>query len=65
MSEKTKKWLAAAGVRALKTVCQSAVAAIGAAAVIYAGLLRLLGALRREDILLMPCGEHLCLLLRL
>ncbi len=39
--------------------------AIGAAAVIYAGLLRLLGALRREDILLMPCGEHLCLLLRL
>lgn len=34
MSEKTKKWLAATGVRALKTVCQSAVAAIGAAAVL-------------------------------
>lgn len=41
------------------------VLSIGSAAVIYIGLLRLLGALHREDILLMPCGEHLCLLLRL
>lgn len=39
--------------------------AIGAAAVIYAGLLRLLGAMHREDVLLMPLGERLCLLLRL
>lgn len=29
MSNKTKKWLAAAGVRALKTVAQTAVATIG------------------------------------
>ncbi len=39
--------------------------AIGAAVVIYTGLLRLLGAMRREDVLLMPCGDRLCLLLRL
>lgn len=38
---------------------------ICASAVIYGGLLRLLGALRREDLLLMPCGDRLCLLLRL
>ncbi len=33
MKEKTKKWLRAAGVRAIKTVAQTAVAAIGTAAV--------------------------------
>lgn len=32
MSEKSKKWLKAAGVRAVKTVAQSAIGAIGAAA---------------------------------
>ena len=32
MSNKTKKWLKAAGVRALKTVAQTAIAAIGTAA---------------------------------
>ena len=32
MSEKTKKWLKAAAVRAVKTVCQTAVATIGTAA---------------------------------
>lgn len=36
MSEKVKKWLKAAGVRALKTVAQTAVATIGTAAVIGA-----------------------------
>lgn len=38
---------------------------IGAAAAIYVGLLRLLGAMRREDVLLMPGGERLCALFRL
>lgn len=33
MSEKTKKWLKAAGVRAVKTVAQTFVATIGTAAV--------------------------------
>ena len=33
MSEKTKKWLRCAGVRAIKTVAQTAVATIGTAAV--------------------------------
>lgn len=36
MSEKMKKWLKAAGVRALKTVAQTAVATIGTAAAIGA-----------------------------
>ena len=34
MKEKTKTWLKAAGVRALKTVAQTAVATIGTAAVL-------------------------------
>ncbi len=34
MSEKTKKWWKAAGVRAVKTVAQTAVATIGTAAVL-------------------------------
>lgn len=34
MSEKTKKWLKAAAMRAVKTVAQTAVATIGAAAVL-------------------------------
>lgn len=34
MSNKTKKWIKAAGVRALKTICQTAVATIGTAAVL-------------------------------
>ena len=34
ISDKTKKWLKAAGVRALKTVAQTAVATIGTCAVI-------------------------------
>lgn len=34
MSEKTKKWLKAAGVRAVKTTAQTAAATIGSAAVI-------------------------------
>lgn len=34
MSEKTKKWLRAAGIRAIKTVAQTAVATIGTAAVL-------------------------------
>lgn len=34
MSNKTKKWINAAGVRALKTICQTAVATIGTAAVL-------------------------------
>lgn len=33
MSEKTKKWLKAAGTRAVKTVAQTAVATIGTTAV--------------------------------
>lgn len=36
MNEKMKNWLKAAGVRALKTVAQTAVATIGTAAVIGA-----------------------------
>jgi len=34
MSDKMKKWLKAAGIRALKTVAQTAVATIGTAAVL-------------------------------
>lgn len=34
MSDKTKKWWKAAGVRAVKTVAQTAVATIGTAAVL-------------------------------
>lgn len=34
MSNKTKKWLKAAGIRAIKTVAQTAVATIGSTAVI-------------------------------
>lgn len=34
MSDKTKKWWKAAGVRAIKTVSQTAVATIGTAAVL-------------------------------
>ena len=33
MNNKTKKWIKAAGIRALKTICQTAVATIGTAAV--------------------------------
>ena len=36
MSEKTKKWLKAAGVRAIKTMAQTFVATIGTAAVMAA-----------------------------
>ena len=36
MSEKAKKWIKAAGMRAIKTVAQTAVATIGTAAVIGA-----------------------------
>jgi len=36
MNEKVKKWLRAAGVRAIKTVAQTAVATIGTAAAIGA-----------------------------
>ena len=36
MSEQTKKWWKAAGVRAVKTMAQTAVATIGAAAVLSA-----------------------------
>ena len=36
MSEKVKKWLKCAGVRAIKTVAQTAVATIGTSAVISA-----------------------------
>lgn len=32
MSDKTKKWLKAAGIRCLKTVCQTAIASIGTTA---------------------------------
>lgn len=34
MSEKTKRWIKAAGIRAVKTVAQTAVATIGTAAVL-------------------------------
>ena len=34
MSKKTKKWLKAAGVRAIKTVCQTAVALLGTSTLI-------------------------------
>lgn len=34
MSDKTKKWIKAAGVRAVKTVAQTAVATIGTAAIL-------------------------------
>jgi hypothetical protein len=34
MSEKAKKWLKAAGIRAIKTVAQTAVATIGSATVL-------------------------------
>ena len=34
MNENTKKWLRAAGVRAIKTVCQTAIATIGTATVL-------------------------------
>lgn len=33
MSNKLKQWLKAAGIRALKTVCQTAIATIGTSAV--------------------------------
>lgn len=33
MNEKTKKWIKAAGIRAIKTVCQTAVAMIGTSSV--------------------------------
>ena len=36
MNEKTKKWLKAAGVRSVKTVAQTAIATIGASAVLSA-----------------------------
>lgn len=36
LSEKAKKWIKAAGVRAIKTVAQTAVATIGTAAVLGA-----------------------------
>lgn len=36
MSEHTKKWLKAAGIRAIKTVAQTAVGVIGASTVINA-----------------------------
>lgn len=34
MSEKTKKWIKAAGVRAVKTIAQTAIATIGTSAAI-------------------------------
>jgi hypothetical protein len=34
MSSKTKKWLKAGGIRAVKTVCQTAIATIGTATVL-------------------------------
>ena len=34
MSNKTKLWFKAAGIRALKTICQTAIATIGTAAVL-------------------------------
>lgn len=33
MSNKTKKWIKAAGIRAIRTVAQAAIASVGAAAV--------------------------------
>ena len=35
-SEKTLKWLKAAGIRAVKTICQTAIATIGTSAVLSA-----------------------------
>ena len=35
MKEKTKKWFKAAGIRALKTVAQTAIATIGTTAVLH------------------------------
>lgn len=34
MSERAKNWIKAAGIRAIKTVCQTAVATIGTASVL-------------------------------
>lgn len=34
MKDNAKKWLKAAGVRAIKTICQTAIAAIGTAGII-------------------------------
>ena len=34
MSEKTKKWIKAAAIRAVRTLCQTAIASIGTAAVL-------------------------------
>lgn len=34
MSEKTKKWIKATAIRAVRTVCQTAIASIGTAAVL-------------------------------
>ena len=42
MKEKTKLWLKAAGIRALKTAAQTAAASIGVATVLLAGILSLL-----------------------
>ena len=36
MSEKTKKWIKAAGIRAIKTMAQTFIASIGSAAVLSA-----------------------------
>ena len=36
VSEKTLKWLKAAGIRSLKTICQTAIATIGTSAVLSA-----------------------------
>ena len=36
MKTKTKKWMKAAGIRAIKTICQTAVATIGTAAILSA-----------------------------
>lgn len=33
MSDKTKKWIKAAGIRAIRTVAQSAIATVGSAAI--------------------------------
>ena len=34
MNDKTKKWIKAAGIRSIKTICQTAIATIGTAAVL-------------------------------
>ena len=47
MNEKTKRWVRAAGVRAVKTVAQTAVATIGTAAVL--GLLTSVAGLPEVD----------------